>query len=114
MKGNLCKGAAMAVVGWWTGYKLGGVVALNTAEFFQQSGFENYWQITFLILGIVIICCNIGLLFVNEPQPINRTENQKNDKLIEDKLGAKILQQNCCMVDWYSYWPCNKFLKKWF
>ena len=22
-------GAAMAVVGWWTGYKLGGVVALN-------------------------------------------------------------------------------------
>ena len=26
-------GAAMAVVGWWTGYKLGGVVALNTAEY---------------------------------------------------------------------------------
>ena len=48
-------GAAMAVVGWWTGYKLGGVVALNSAEFFQQTGFENYWQITFLVLGIVII-----------------------------------------------------------
>ena len=29
-------GAAMAVVGWWTGYKLGGVVALNAAEFFQK------------------------------------------------------------------------------
>ena len=43
-------GAAMAVVGWWTGYKLGGVIALNTAEFFQQIGFENYWQITFLVL----------------------------------------------------------------
>ena len=43
-------GAAMAVVGWWTGYKLGGVIALNTAEFFQQYGFENYWLITFLIL----------------------------------------------------------------
>ena len=26
-------GAAMAVVGWWTGYKLGGVIALNVAEF---------------------------------------------------------------------------------
>ena len=25
-------GAAMAVVGWWTGYKLGGVVALTSAE----------------------------------------------------------------------------------
>ena len=29
-------GAAMAVVGWWTGYKLGGVIALNAAEYFQQ------------------------------------------------------------------------------
>ena len=45
-------GAAMAVVGWWTGYKLGGVVALNAAELFQKAGFENYWQITFLILCI--------------------------------------------------------------
>ena len=34
-------GAAMAVVGWWTGYKLGGVIALNAADFFQASGFEN-------------------------------------------------------------------------
>ena len=32
-------GAAMAVVGWWTGYKLGGVVALSAAEFFQKIGF---------------------------------------------------------------------------
>ena len=34
-------GAAMAVVGWWTGYKLGGVVALSSAEFFENSGFEK-------------------------------------------------------------------------
>tara|TARA_B100001057_G_scaffold429763_1_gene456069 strand:- start:3770 stop:5143 length:1374 start_codon:yes stop_codon:yes gene_type:complete len=82
-------GAAMAVVGWWTGYKLGGVVALNTAEFFQQTGFENYWQITFLVLGIIIIGCNIGLMFVNEPQPIERAENQRRtDKMIEDRLGS--------------------------
>ena len=82
-------GAAMAVVGWWTGYKLGGVVALNAAEFFQQAGFENYWQTTFLILGIIIITCNIGLLFVNEPQPTNRKESQRlTDKMIEDKLGS--------------------------
>ncbi len=82
-------GAAMAVVGWWTGYKLGGVVALNAAEFFQQAGFENYWQITFLVLGIIIIFCNIGLLFVNEPQPVDRAESQRQtDKMIEDKLGS--------------------------
>ena len=82
-------GAAMAVVGWWTGYKLGGVVALNAAEFFQQAGFENYWQITFLVLGIIIIFCNIGLLFVDEPQPVDRAESQRRtDKMIEDKLGS--------------------------
>ena len=82
-------GAAMAVVGWWTGYKLGGVVSLNAAEFFQQAGFQNYWQITFLVLGILIIFCNICLLYVNEPQPTDRTENQKQtDKMIEDKIGS--------------------------
>ena len=43
-------GAAMAVVGWWTGYKLGGVVALNAAQYFQNAGIENYWQTTFLVL----------------------------------------------------------------
>ena len=40
-------GAAMAVVGWWTGYKLGGVVALNTAEFFQQIGFDITGKLLF-------------------------------------------------------------------
>jgi PAT family beta-lactamase induction signal transducer AmpG len=82
-------GAAMAVVGWWTGYKLGGVVALTSAEFFQNFGLENYWQITFLVLGSVIIACNIGLLFVNEVLQIDRSESQKiTDKIIEDKLGT--------------------------
>ena len=81
-------GAAMAVVGWWTGYKLGGVVALNAAEYFQKSGVENYWQITFLILGIIVIACNIGLMFVPESQPTDRQEAQnKTDQTIVQKLG---------------------------
>ncbi len=85
-------GAAMAVVGWWTGYKLGGVVALTSAEFFQNLGFDNYWQITFLVLGAVIIACNIGLMFVNEVLQTDRSESQKKtDKMIEDKLGASNL-----------------------
>ena len=82
-------GAAMAVVGWWTGYKLGGVIALNAAEYFEQIGFENYWQLTFLILGVVIIACNIGLMFVHEPQPTEREESQiKTDQMIQQKLGT--------------------------
>ena len=82
-------GAAMAVVGWWTGYKLGGVAALNVAEFFQSLGIVNYWQKTFLILGILIVICNICLMFINEPQPMDRTEKQmETDKMIQNKLGS--------------------------
>ena len=85
-------GAAIAVVGWWTGYKLGGVIALTSAEFFQNLGFENYWQITFLILGLVIIACNIGLMFVNEALQSDRSESQnRTDKLIQNKLGSSNL-----------------------
>ena len=82
-------GAAMAVVGWWTGYKLGGVIALNAAQYFQNAGFENYWQVTFLILGIVVIACNIGLMFVHEEQPTERQMAQRQtDQMIEEKLGS--------------------------
>ena len=70
-------GAAMAVVGWWTGYKLGGVVALTSAEFFQNFGFENYWQVTFLVLGAVIVACNIGLMFVNETLQTSKVSPKK-------------------------------------
>ena len=107
-------GAAMAVVGWWTGYKLGGVVALNSAEFFQQVGFENYWQITFLVLGIIIIGCNIGLMFVNEGQPLDRTENQrKTDKMIEDKLGSSnILSKIVAWLTGTVVGPIISFFKK--
>ena len=107
-------GAAMAVVGWWTGYKLGGVVSLNAAEFFEQSGFENYWQITFLVLGIIIISCNIGLMFVNEPQPIGRMESQRQtDKMIEDKLGSSNIMKK--IVAWLTgtvIGPVISFFKK--
>ena len=87
---SMAAGAAMAVVGWWSGYKLGGVLALFSAEYFQNLGFENYWQITFLILGILVILMNIGLMFVNEKSSDERMIKQtENDKRISKKLGNK-------------------------
>jgi len=107
-------GAAMAVVGWWTGYKLGGVIALNAAEYLQQAGFENYWQITFLVLGIVIIACNIGLMFVHEQQTNERQESQKNtDQMIEQKLGSSnIATKSIAWVSGTVAGPIISFFKK--
>ena len=84
---SMAAGAAMAVVGWWTGYKLGGVLSLFSAEFLQNLGFENYWQLTFLILGILVIIMNIGLMFINENYSFERLNKQKeNDRLISSQF----------------------------
>ena len=57
---SMAAGAAMAVVGWWTGYKLGGVISLITAEYFQTQGLKLLAN-TFLILGYNLVM-NIGAL----------------------------------------------------
>ena len=107
-------GAAMAVVGWWTGYKLGGAIALNVAEYFQNAGFENYWQITFLILGIFIIACNIGLMFVHEVQATERQESQRRtDQIFEEKLGASnVATKSIAWVGGTVAGPIISFFKK--
>ncbi len=85
----MAAGAAMAVVGWWTGYKLGGIISLFTAEYFQNTGISDYWQVTFLVLGAIIILMNIALMFVHEPVVTDRKAKQKvNDRIISKKLGV--------------------------
>ena len=83
----MAAGAAVAVVGWWSGFKLGGVVALNLAEYFEKLGIENYWQVAFLGLGCIIVLFNIGILFIKEKDFKNKKNNQsKLDKKIIKKL----------------------------
>ena len=89
---SMAAGAAMAVVGWWTGYKLGGVISLFSAEFLQNKGLENYWQLTFLILGVLIILMNIGLMFINEEDNFERHNKQReNDRLISNRFKKENL-----------------------
>ena len=87
-KDLLSAGAAISVVGWWTGYKIGGLISLISADILQKQGVENYWQISFVILsGIITLCC-IGLLFIpekNSNEKIN-FQNAADQKLI-DKIG---------------------------
>ena len=111
---SMAAGAAMAVVGWWSGYKLGGVISLFSAEILQNIGFENYWQLTFLILGIFVILMNIGLMFINEKNDIERYNKQKeNDKLISNKFKSKnLLTQFLTWIGGTISGPITSFFKK--
>ena len=90
-------GAAMAVVGWWTGYKLGGVISLFAAENFQKMGVEDYWQATFLLLGIIVIFMNIGLMFVNEQ---DSNERKINQSILYEKIDKKLGGNSNFIILW--------------
>ena len=85
----MAAGAATAVVGWWTGYKLGGIVALETATAFQNAGVEDYWQATFVALGALVVLTNAGLLFVHEQGTAERMAVQAaEERRIASRLGV--------------------------
>ena len=111
---SMAAGAAMAVVGWWSGYKLGGVLSLFSADFLEKAGFQNYWQLTFLILGVLIILMNIGLMFIHETNDPNRKKKQEeNDKLISNKFNKKnILTQIITWISGTVGGPIVSFFKK--
>ncbi len=87
----MAAGAAVAVVGWWTGYKLGGVVALGLAEYFENLGFTNYWQIAFLGLGCVVVLFNIGILFIKEK---NFQNKKKNQNILDEQIKKNLKISN--------------------
>ena len=89
-----------------------GLSALPAA--FESAGFENYWQITFLVLGVVIIACNIGLMFVHEPRTNERKDSQaKTDKLIEGKLGSSnFATKTAAWITGTVFGPVMSFFKK--
>ena len=87
--GSMAAGAAVAVVGWWTGYKLGGVAALESAQYFERAGVEHYWQATFLVLGVLVVLCNIGLAFVPEPSAAARIAAQgRDERTLASRFGV--------------------------
>ena len=111
---SMAAGAAMAVVGWWSGYKLGGVLSLFSAELLENIGFDNYWQLTFLILGIFVILMNIGLMFIKEN---TNTERQSKQNEIDKIILNKFKKENFItkFVSWLSSTisgPIISFFKK--
>ena len=86
---GMAAGAAVAVVGWWSGYKIGGMIALFLADYLETSGVANYWQMTFVMLGILIVLCNIGLLFIPETGTRERAADQRNaQQAMASRMGG--------------------------
>jgi len=90
--GSMAAGAAMAVVGWWTGYKLGGFISLMLADALEQRGFENYWQLTFQCLAVLIIIMNVLLLLIPEASWRERAKAQADDQDYSPGLVQRLLR----------------------
>ena len=111
---SMAAGAAVVVVGWWTGYKIGGLISLVSAEYFEKLGFENYWQITFLTLIGLIILMNIGLIFIEEK--VN--QQQIHEQLKNEENFKKSISYNNIFINIISWFgstiggPIISFFKK--
>ena len=88
----MAAGASVAVIGWWSGFKIGGLIALMVADKLQMMGFETYWQMTFILLGGLVVLCNIGLLFIPETGTAERRLAQAEAQAsFQQKLGGATL-----------------------
>ena len=107
-------GAAVAVVGWWTGYKIGGLISLVSADILQKQGLENYWQVSFVILSLIIILCCIGLFFIPEKNSVEKINFQNIiDKKIINKIGvSNILSRSFAWLYGTVIEPLLSFFKK--
>ena len=70
--------ASMAVIGWWTGFKIGGLLSLFISDYFEKIGFYNYWQITFIFLFFILILFNLLLLTIEEASKKLSDKNEFN------------------------------------
>ena len=77
---SMTAGAAITVIGWWTGFKLGGLILLNVADSFEASGDVMYWQNTFIVMIALMVAMNIGLFFIPENPP------EKQNPLPKDNM----------------------------
>ena len=103
----MAAGASIAVMSWWTGFKLGDMITLLVADKFELMGMENYWQMTFLVIGLLVIATNIGLLFIPETGTQERIKAQaaaqaelraKDGRYHNYHPNCQLYRLNCCPV----------------
>ena len=110
----MAAGASVTVIGWWTGYKVGGFISLSLAQFFEENGIVNFWQSTFICLIIIMLLMNILLCFLEENYSKNKLNfNKIFNKKIENKLENLIFGKK--FISWLLstiIGPLVSFLKK--
>ena len=76
-------------------------------------GFLNYWQITFLILCLIIILCNALLLFVKEIQTDRERAQTENDRVLSIKFNSQnFLTRSTVWITSTVVSPIVSFFKK--
>ena len=90
----MAAGAAMSVIGWWSGFKLGGLVTFFIADYIQAMGVQNYWQYTFISVLLMIGLMNLGLLLIPEQQRLisaNARKQQYSLAMLISWLGETVI-----------------------
>ncbi len=90
----MAAGAAMSVIGWWSGFKLGGLVTFFIADYIQAMGVQNYWQYTFISVLLMIGLMNLGLLLIPEQQRLisaNASKQQYSLAMLISWLGETVI-----------------------
>tara|TARA_X000000368_G_scaffold357893_1_gene300498 strand:- start:2912 stop:4285 length:1374 start_codon:yes stop_codon:yes gene_type:complete len=59
-------GAAIMVIGWYTGFKIFGGATLIFADFFEGQGYNDGFPPTFFVMSLFIVICNFVLFYVPE------------------------------------------------
>ena len=108
-KSLISAAATVAVIGWWSGFKIGGLFSLFLSEFFEKNGYVNFWQLSFFSLIFILILFNFLLLFINE----------NNKKLSKSTKNEKIVIKNFSFIYTSISWlyktffmPITAFFKK--
>ena len=87
----IAAGASVAVIGWWTGFKLGGLFSLSISDHLSKIGFYNYWQVSFILMILLIVLFNLLLLKIDEKLFKNKSEYQKFEKFLKNNFQNRIL-----------------------
>lgn len=91
---KLAVAAAVSTAGWWTGYGMGGAVALGSLQGLQRYFPEHYWQLSYLILGFLMLLCGLGVWLSGRYFP------ERDSRPIQQQPAIALPQNNVVRLAW--------------